>query len=102
VSDRKGVTLPDHGPSIVVFAIGGPIAREELPSLCGRFRVAAEGASEVVCDLAGLGPADAVAVDALARVTLVAKRLGCVLHLRNASADLLALIAFVGLADVVG
>ncbi len=101
MSNPKGVALPERGPSIV-FPIGGPIAREELPSLCEAFRMVAEGATDVVCDVGGLGLADAVAVDALARVTLVARRLGCTVRLRNASADLLALVAFVGLADVVG
>jgi ABC-type transporter Mla MlaB component len=101
VSNPKGVTLPDHGPSIV-FPIGGPIAREELPSLCERFCVVAEGACEVVCDVEGLGPADAVAVDALARMTLAARRLGCTVRFRHASDELLGLVAFMGLDGVVG
>ena len=100
MSNPKGVALREHGPSIV-FPIGGPIAREELPSLCRRFRAAAEGATEVVCDV-GLCPADAAAVDALARVTLTARRLGCTVRLRHASAELLALVAFMGLDGVVG
>jgi ABC-type transporter Mla MlaB component len=101
MSNPKGVALPEHGPSTVVFAIGGPIAREELPSLCERFRVAAEGACEVVCDVGGIGRVDAVAVDALARVTLTARRLGCTVRLRHASDELLGLVAFMGLDGVV-
>jgi len=101
MSNPKGVALHEHGPSIV-FPIGGPIAREELPSLCERFGLAAEGAKEIVCDLRGLGPADAVAVDALARLTLTARRLGCTVRLRHASDELLGLVAFVGLDGVIG
>ena len=96
MSDRKGVTLPEHGPRDVVFAIGGPIAREELPSLCERFRVAAEGATEIVCDVGGIRP-DLVAVDALARVAVTAKRLGCRVRVRGASEELCALAAYLGL-----
>ena len=100
----KGVPLPDPGPSTIVFAIGGPLARDELPVLCARFRAAVEEttARVVVCDVGGLGRADAVAVDALARVTLVARRLGCTVRLRHASDELLGLVAFMGLEGVLG
>lgn len=101
MSNPKGVALPEHGPSTIVFPIAGPLAREELPSLCERFRAAAEGAGEVVCDVGAIGRADAVAVDALARVTLVARRHGCAVRLRDASDELRALVAFMGLEDVV-
>ena len=100
MSNPKGVTLPDHGPSIV-FPIGGPIAREELPALCESFRVAAEGRNEIICDIGGIG-ADLVAVDALARVALTAKRLGCTVRVRGASDELCRLAAFLGLDCVVG
>jgi hypothetical protein len=43
---------------------------------------------------------DAVTVDALARLQLAARRLSCRLRLRNASPELLELVAFMGLADV--
>ena len=44
--------------------------------------------------------ADVATVDGLARLQLAALRMGCRMRLRNASADLLALVAFMGLADV--
>jgi ABC-type transporter Mla MlaB component len=44
--------------------------------------------------------ADAATVNALARLQLLAKRSGGRMRLRNASADLLDLVAFMGLADV--
>ena len=42
----------------------------------------------------------AVTVDALARLQLAAKRLSCSLLLHNSSPELLELVAFMGLADV--
>ena len=42
----------------------------------------------------------AVTIDALARLQLAAQRLSCRLLLRNASPELLELVAFMGLADV--
>jgi hypothetical protein len=44
--------------------------------------------------------ADAATVDALARLQLQAGRHGCRLLLRGASAELVELISFMGLADV--
>jgi hypothetical protein len=55
--------------------------------------------SLVDCDVAGLPP-DAVTVDALARLQLVARRNGWVVRLCNASAELLELVALMGLDDV--
>jgi hypothetical protein len=53
----------------------------------------------IVCDVRALAP-DAVAVDALARLQLIAKREGLDLRLSHASCELQALLAFVGLSDV--
>jgi hypothetical protein len=53
----------------------------------------------LVCDVAAL-PADAVAVDAVARLQLAARRAGCELRLHGASPELLSLVAFIGLAEV--
>ena len=50
-------------------------------------------------DVRDVGP-DAVTVDALARLQLAARRLSCRLLLRNASPELLELVTFMGLADV--
>jgi ABC-type transporter Mla MlaB component len=88
-------------PISVDFAIWGPIARDDLPGLCDRVcaLLGANGSGDVSCDVAGVGP-DAVTVDALARLQLAARRQGCRIHLRNASHDLLDLVAFMGLQDV--
>jgi len=53
----------------------------------------------LLCDVCML-EARATSVDALARLQLAAVRLGLFIVLRNASPELLELIAFMGLADV--
>ena len=56
----------------------------------------------VVCDVSRLVGTDAATLDGLARLQLAARRLGCAVRLCNGSADLHALLATVGLCDVVG
>ena len=89
------------GPHTVAFAITGPIARDDLPGLCGRVcaLLTESSAGVVLCDVCGV-EADAVAVDALARLQLAARRHGCRVRLRHASAELRELVAFMGLEDV--
>jgi hypothetical protein len=61
--------------------------------------MAAPRPSAIVCDVGALAPGLA-AVDALARLQLTARRLGCEIRLRDASVDLQDLLDFVGLRDV--
>jgi ABC-type transporter Mla MlaB component len=84
-----------------VFAVHGPIAREDLPGLCDRVcRVfAASSAVELFCDVRSVTP-DAVTVDALARLQLAAHRNGRTVRLQNASQELLELVEFMALDDV--
>jgi ABC-type transporter Mla MlaB component len=85
----------------IAFAIRGPIARSDLPGLCDRVCGLLQESRPVVafCDVAGIDP-DAVTVDALARLQLAARRHGCQVRLRGASPELLDLVAFLGLSDV--
>jgi ABC-type transporter Mla MlaB component len=85
----------------VVFAIRGPIARADLPGLCERVCALLEGnhAGVALCDVHGVEP-DAVTVDALCRLQVGAKRHGCRVRLRHASGELLELVAFMGLTEV--
>jgi ABC-type transporter Mla MlaB component len=85
----------------VAFAVRGPIARSDLPGLCDRVcaMLSAAPAGVAFCDVDGVEP-DAVTVDALARLQLAARRHGCRVHLRGASEELLDLLAFMGLRDV--
>jgi len=83
------------------FVIRGPISRADLPGLCDRVRrLLAESRAQVLrCEVDGV-EADAVAVDALARLQLAARRHDCRIRLCGASDGLLALVAFMGLEDV--
>ena len=93
--DRGGLILE------MDFAIWGPIARDDLPGLCDRVcaLLGENGTGSARCDVRGVD-ADAVTVDALARLQLAARRQGCQVRLRNASNELLELVAFMGLSDV--
>jgi len=88
-------------PRTVTFAVYGPIERADLPGLCARVcrLFEAERPDLALCSVAGV-PADAVTVDALARLQAAARRIGCRVRLRHASDELLELVAFMGLDDV--
>jgi ABC-type transporter Mla MlaB component len=85
----------------LAFAVRGPIAPGDLPGLCARVcaLLTTSRAAAAVCDVSGVEP-DAGTIDALARLQLGARRTGCLIRLRNASDELLELVAFMGLEDV--
>jgi ABC-type transporter Mla MlaB component len=88
-------------PRAITFTVRGPIERADLPGLCDRVCGLFSGQRGCVayCDVSGVAP-DAVTVDALARLQLGASRNGCRVRLRNASPELLEVVALMGLADV--
>jgi ABC-type transporter Mla MlaB component len=88
-------------PSTITFAVWGPIARGDLPGLSDRIcaLLRESGATVAICDVEGV-PVDAVTVDALARLQLVARRQNCRIQLCHASAQLRDLVAFMGLEEV--
>jgi len=88
-------------PRTIALAVGGTVARADLPELCERVCALLEGkgATVVFCDVCGVDP-DAVTVDALARLQLAARRHSCQIRLLNAPHELLELVAFMGLRDV--
>jgi STAS domain-containing protein len=53
----------------------------------------------IVVDVSGLAP-DAAAVDVLARLRLAARRLGSEIRFRRASSELVELVVFAGLEEV--
>jgi ABC-type transporter Mla MlaB component len=93
--------MEPSGSRTVAFAVRGPIARSDLQGLCDRVcTVLTKSEAEIAfCDVAGLEP-DAVTVEALARLQLGARRAGCQVRLQHASDELLRLVAFMGLDDV--
>jgi ABC-type transporter Mla MlaB component len=88
-------------PNPVAFSIRGPISRADLPGLCERVcaLLAESGSGVVVCDVREV-ECDAVAVDALARLQLAARRSGCRVQLHGACPELARLVTFMGLDDV--
>jgi ABC-type transporter Mla MlaB component len=93
--------MATHESSTIAFVIGAPIERADLPGLFARVCELLEGANGrmVVCDVSD-ARADAVTADALARLGLAARRNGCQVTLCHVSAELRALIAFMGLAEI--
>jgi ABC-type transporter Mla MlaB component len=88
-------------PQTLACAIRGPIQRVDLPGLCRRIcrLLEGSGADVLLCDVSEVEP-DAAAVDALARIQLAARRHGCEARLSSASTELLELLRFAGLRNV--
>ena len=82
---------------LIELTLAAPLPSGELARL-GRELALAAGAL-VHCDVAGV-PAELASVDALARLQLIASRTGGAIHLRRASPELLELIAWMGLGEV--
>jgi ABC-type transporter Mla MlaB component len=85
----------------VAFSLGGEVARADLPAIYERVSdlLRTSGATVAFCDVTDVR-CDVVTLDALARVCLAARRNQCRLRLRHTSQELKALIAFVGLQEV--
>jgi anti-anti-sigma regulatory factor len=91
----------DPADRAVVWPLGPAIDRADVPLLCDELAmlVRARPDAPVVCDVSAVTRPDAVTVEALARLRLTARRLGCDLRVRGVDPRLHTLIAFVGLAD---
>jgi ABC-type transporter Mla MlaB component len=89
-------------PSVIAIAIDGPIERADIPALCEHVRARLEGAApgRVICDVGELTGADAATVDALARLQLIAHRLGLELRLNRPSGRLVELLTLMGLREI--
>jgi hypothetical protein len=85
----------------MTFDVGAPLGPGDIRACCDRLRsLLIETRAEIaVCDADRLA-ADALAIEALARIGLTARRLGRQVELRGASPELRDLVAFVGLAEV--
>jgi ABC-type transporter Mla MlaB component len=81
--------------------IRGPLARRDLFGLYARIcaQLAAAHGGTLVCDVAEVA-VDAVAVEALARLQLGARRHGCRVFIAHATPELGDLIGLFGLEDV--
>jgi ABC-type transporter Mla MlaB component len=93
--------MPGSAQRSAKLAIGAPLRREDLPRLFERTceLLAAQAPELLLVEVGEIAP-DAVAIDALARLALAARRHGCSVLLRGASPRLMLLVEFIGLADV--
>jgi anti-anti-sigma regulatory factor len=87
---------------LLEVAIRAPLLRGDLPGLERRIcRLISESDPVlVICDVSALTAPDAVSIDALARLALVARRRGAAVRLRDAGPTLVELIAALGLDGV--
>jgi ABC-type transporter Mla MlaB component len=86
----------------VAITIRGPLQRRDLPGLYARVcaLLTANRGATLVCDVIEVA-VDAVAVEALARLHLGARRHGCTVRLLSAPRELIELVSFMGLQDVI-
>src|SRR5436190_21809121 len=100
-AERSTALMAASAPQTLACAIRGPVERVDLPGLCRRICRLLEdsGANILVCDVSEVEP-DAAAVDALARIRLAARRHGCEARLSSASTELVDLLRFTGLRDI--
>ena len=73
--------------SVNGLVLSGALTPADAAALCERARLELErsGAAELVCDVAELTRPDAGTIEALARLELTARRLGCRMWLRHPS-----------------
>ncbi len=78
-----------------------PVALEDVPGLCHRLEPClARAPVTAVCDFDGPGEPDLAAIEALARLGLLAQRHGCRLRLGDVPPCVAELVKLAGLEDV--
>jgi anti-anti-sigma regulatory factor len=94
---------PTPGQGAVVLVLAGTIERDTIPALvagvCRMIDLA--GGDRVICDLSAVSAPDAVAVEALARLQLAARRLGSQVWIRDADGRVVDLLVLAGLHEIV-
>lgn len=100
--DRTGSLLGVDAAQPIEMRIAGRVTPADVPRLCEELsaRLSSTGVTEAICDVGGLTHTDLAAINALARLQLTARRLGCRIRLRNAGPELRALLDLVGLGEV--
>ena len=84
-----------------MLILGGPVARDAVPTLLRRIGTLLEGNDDdlIVCDVGALDDPDADTLDLLCRLQLTARRLGRRVLLLEASGELKDLLAWTGLGE---
>jgi ABC-type transporter Mla MlaB component len=90
------------GSSTIVLVLSGPILRADVAGLCERVQSLLESSNAdlAVCEVGGVVDPDIVTVEALARLQLIARRLGLEIRVHNAHSVLRDLFALTGLGEV--
>ncbi|MEV7683318.1 STAS domain-containing protein [Streptomyces sp. NPDC088341] len=88
----------------IVLVIEGRLTPADVPRLCEELTARLYGteAAEAICDVGGLGPPNLAAVEAVARLHLIARRHGCRIRLRGVGGEMRLLLDLVGLSDLAG
>jgi ABC-type transporter Mla MlaB component len=87
----------------LVLVVGASVCPADVAALAdrlGAYLSEAGDAGAVHCDVAAITRPDAATLDALARLQLAARRLGCRITLRGANRRLRDLLALTGLSEV--
>jgi hypothetical protein len=90
------------GDSAVRFTVGAVVTRTDIPALCARLsdQLRGQAGDLVVCDVGGIREPDVVAVEAVARLRLTARRHGRRLRVTGAGPELLLLFGMLGLDEL--
>jgi ABC-type transporter Mla MlaB component len=93
-------SMPEQ-PNTIILAVDS-LDPDEVPDLIERLGpgIVRGDSTIILCDLARLADADIATVDALARLALRARRMGCAVTLRDPSTELLELVGLAGLGEV--
>jgi hypothetical protein len=94
--------MPRAGPPSGSVALGGSPRAPELAAALEQASLALDAGCEVLCCHVERLEADLWALDALARVSVLARRSGCEVRLLGPSGPLLELIALAGLQEALG
>jgi ABC-type transporter Mla MlaB component len=95
-----------HGQPCVVLRLYGRLSDEQLTALCRRVCALVRPADacgkhiELVCDVTAIETVDLAVVDQLARLRLAARRAGGSVTFQHAAPALKALLALIGLDDL--
>ena len=88
-------------PKTIVLVVDS-LEPDDVPALLARVGpgIVRGDTTIILCDLARLADADMATVDALARLALRARRMGCAVSLRDPSTEILELVGLAGLGEV--
>lgn len=91
-----------HDPTTILVVLAGSIARSDARRLAERVQALLEDqpASTLICDVAGILRSDALVVDALCRIRVMALRHGCRVTIQDPPRELEELLYLTGLTNV--